>query len=72
MLDEELREAEEDLATLRRRDEAPVRERLLRGRDRAVDVLRAERGNVPINSPSAGLVESKVSPEAASIHSPPM
>ena len=40
-LDEELREAEEDLAALRRRDEPPVLVRLLRGGDRAVDVVRA-------------------------------
>ena len=38
---DELREAEEDLAALRRRHEPPVLERLLRGRDRAVDVLGA-------------------------------
>ena len=31
-----------------------------------------ERGKVPISSPSAGLVDSNVSPEAASTHSPPM
>ncbi len=40
-LDEELREAEEDLAALRRRDEPPVLVRLLRGGDRAVDVVHA-------------------------------
>ena len=38
---DELREAEEDLAALRRRNEAPVLVRRLRGRDGAVDVLRA-------------------------------
>ena len=38
---DELREAEEDLAALRCRDEAPLRERRLRGRDRAVDVVGA-------------------------------
>ena len=31
-----------------------------------------ERGNTPMVSPFAGLVLSKVSPEAASTHSPPM
>ena len=41
VLGEELREAEEDLAALRRGDEAPVLERLLRGGDGAVDVLGA-------------------------------
>ena len=40
-LDEELREAEEDLATLRRRDEPPLLVRVLRRGDRAVDVVRA-------------------------------
>ena len=39
VLHEELGEAEEDLAALRRRDEAPVLERRLRSRDGAVDVL---------------------------------
>ncbi len=29
-------------------------------------------GKTPISSPSAGLVDSNVSPEAASTHSPPM
>jgi len=37
---DELREAEEDLASLRRGHEPPLLERLLRRRDRAVDVLR--------------------------------
>ena len=38
---DKLREAEEDLAALRRRDEPPLVERLLRGRDCAIDVLGA-------------------------------
>src|SRR5262245_48977565 len=32
----------------------------------------SERGKTPMSSPSAGLVDSKVSPERASTHSPPM
>ena len=30
-----------------------------------------ERGNVPSDSPVAGTVDSNVSPDAASVHSPP-
>ena len=41
VLDDELREAEEDLAALRRGDEAPVLECRLRGGDGAVDVVGA-------------------------------
>ena len=46
VLDEELREAEEDLAALRRGDEPPVLVCRLRRLDRAIDVVGAERGNV--------------------------
>src|SRR4029450_3371304 len=66
----ELREAEEDLAALGRRDEAPVLVRGLRGRDRAAE--RRDGGKTPMSGPWAGLVAWTVWPEAASIHSPPM
>ena len=69
---DELREAEEDLAALRSGHEPPVLERLLGRCDGAIDVVGVRLGKTPIISPSAGLVDSKVSPEAASTHSPPM
>ena len=72
MLADERAEAVEDLAAGGRRDEAPLLVGRLGGRDGAVDVLGPDRGKVPISSPVAGLVLSKVSPEAASTHSPPM
>ena len=69
---EELREAEEDLAALRRRDEAPVLVGRLRGRDGAVDVGGAGAREDADQLAVGGLVDSNVSPEAASTHSPSM
>ena len=57
---EQLGEAEEDVAALRRRDEAPVLPRGARRCDGAVDVGRAERGNESITSPVDGFSDSKV------------
>ena len=57
---EQLREAEQDVAALRRRHEPPVLPRRARGRDRALDVVGVERGKVSITSPVDGFRDSNV------------
>ena len=68
---EQAREAEEDVATLRRRREPPLLERGFRCFDGAVDVLGARAREGSERVPVAGTRDSKVSPEAASVHLPP-
>ena len=68
----ELREAEEDLAALGGGHEAPILEGSLRCRYRAIDVVSVRARKRADQLAVGGLVESNVSPEAASTHSPSM
>ena len=52
---DELADAEQELLPARERDLAPGRERLLRGRDRAADLLADAKSTSPVCAPSAGL-----------------
>ena len=65
-------ELEQHLAALARRRLEPLRQRLLRRLNGAVDVLRDAFGTSAITSPVEGFTTSIVSPPAASTHLPPI
>ena len=71
LLLEQAREAEEDVAALGRRHEPPLLERGLRRLDGAIDVLGRRAREGPDRLTVRGYRDSNVSPEAASVHSPP-
>ena len=71
LLLEQAREAEEHVAALGSGHEPPLLERGLRGGDGAVDVLGARAREGAERLAGRRDADSKVSPDAASVHSPP-